>query len=96
MHIHLEDQIGTIVVKNYKAAAVFNARGIDFCCRGNRSLQDVILEKGIVAEDIVNELNQIDVLHVDSQTDYTSWPLSKIIDEIEKKHHTITYASKSR
>lgn len=87
MNINPEEQIGQIVARNYKAAAVFKSNGIDFCCRGSRTLQDVILEKGIRAEDIVNELSQIDTEVIELQCDYDQWPLDKIIDEIETKHH---------
>ncbi|MEO5905739.1 MAG: DUF542 domain-containing protein [Saprospiraceae bacterium] len=87
MNIQLEDQIGTIVANDYRTAAIFKAKGIDFCCRGHRTLQDAILEKGLRAEDIVNELSQIDSDVIEYQTDYEYWPLDQIIDEIKKKHH---------
>ena len=87
MNIQLEEQIGHIVARNYKTAAVFQSNGIDFCCRGHRTLKEAIEEKGLSADDIVHELSNIEAAKVADIPDYEHWPLNKIIDEIEKKHH---------
>jgi len=87
MNIRLEDQIGEIVAHDYRTAAVFKAKGIDFCCRGNRTLQEAIQEKGLHAESLIEELKQVEILGKESTSDYENWPLDLLIDYIEKKHH---------
>ena len=39
MTIHMDDQIGEIVARDYRTAAIFKASDIDFCCRGKRKLE---------------------------------------------------------
>ncbi len=87
MNIQLEDQIGTIVANDYRTATIFKANGIDFCCRGNRTLKEALHEKGLLAEEIINALHKIDTTDIEHQSDYEHWPIRNIIDEIEMKHH---------
>jgi len=87
MHIQLEDQIGEIVMRDYRTASVFKAKGIDFCCRGHRTLLDAINEKGLVAEDIMQELNKVDAKPKEAPFDYAGWKLEYLIDHIIDNHH---------
>ena len=87
MTIRLEDQIGDIVAQNYRTASIFKAKGIDFCCRGHRSLRDVINEKGLVAEDVLKELASTEVLPGSTPPDYAKWRLEYLIDHIISQHH---------
>ena len=87
MTIRLEDQIGDIVAQNYRTASIFKAKGIDFCCRGHRSLRDVINEKGLVAEDMLKELASTEVLPGSTPPDYAKWRLEYLIDHIISQHH---------
>ena len=41
-----ERTVGSIVADDYRTAAVFNAHGIDFCCKGGRSVAEVCQAKG--------------------------------------------------
>lgn len=36
-----ETTIGEMVAQDYRAASVFGKHGIDFCCKGHRTLQEV-------------------------------------------------------
>src|SRR5688572_29495952 len=88
MTIGLEDQIGEIVADDYRTAEVFRANGIDFCCRGHRTLQDALNEKGLSADDIIKELATSKIVLTDTPVDYSTWKLDKLIDHIISKHHT--------
>jgi regulator of cell morphogenesis and NO signaling len=37
--------IGGIVAEDFRTAAVFKKYGIDFCCKGNRSIEEVCAVK---------------------------------------------------
>src|SRR5688500_9064910 len=87
MNIRLEDQIGEIVADDYRTAAVFRAKGIDFCCRGHRTLQDAIVEKGLVIEEFMKELITSKIIRKDVPTDYSNWKLEDLINHIIGKHH---------
>ena len=39
--------IGELVAEDYRAATVFESYGIDFCCKGNRSIEDACEKKMI-------------------------------------------------
>lgn len=86
MNITENNIVGEIVAQDYRTASVFNASGIDFCCRGNRSLAEVCKTNNIETTKLLNELN---LIHEDESntTDYNSWPIDLLVDYIEKKHH---------
>ena len=79
--------VGQIVVDNYQAATVFSNHGIDFCCRGNRSLEEVAIKNNIPIEQLILELEQLEVNGKGDQIDFQSWELDLLADYVEKKHH---------
>lgn len=87
MNITKDTIVGQLVANNYKAATVFKENGIDFCCNGNRSIEQVCQEKNISLDEILNNLNQIVEQNNNASIDYNSWPLDLLADYIEKKHH---------
>jgi regulator of cell morphogenesis and NO signaling len=86
MQVSKESIIGDIVTANYKYAQVFKNVGIDFCCNGNRTIEQACEKKGIEATDILQQLQKLDVVN-NSITDYNSWPLDLLADYVVKKHH---------
>ena len=86
MQVSKESIIGEIVTANYKYAQVFKNVGIDFCCNGNRTIEQACEKKGIEATDILQKLQKLDVVN-NSITHYNSWPLDLLADYIVKKHH---------
>lgn len=85
-----KDIVGQIVAQDYRAADVFNSYGIDFCCRGNRSLEEVAQHNNIEVGELVGKLNSIQSNTGNDQVDYQSWELDLLADYIEKKHHRFT------
>lgn len=51
--------IGHIVSADYRTSRIFEKYGIDFCCRGDRLLKEVCLEKGIAEDTLHLELDSI-------------------------------------
>lgn len=85
---NLEEKIiGKIVAEDYRAASVFQKYGIDFCCQGNRTINDACQKKNLDASAVVKDLNKISESHTETTTDYQSWPLDLLADYIEKMHH---------
>ena len=41
----LEKQIGQFVAEDYRTAAIFSKYKIDFCCNGNRTINEVCEKK---------------------------------------------------
>lgn len=79
--------IGELVAHDYRTASVFKKHGIDFCCQGNRTIQEACEKKNIDAKIVLHDLAQISESPADTSTDYQSWPLDLLTDYIEKKHH---------
>lgn len=79
--------VGDLVAKDYRTATVFKQNGIDFCCNGNRTLEEVCKQKEMSVTNIIGELNQVSQQISAAQTDFNTWPLDLLADYIEKKHH---------
>ncbi len=82
-----EKQIGSYVADDYRTAAVFSKYGIDFCCRGNRTIKEVCQKNNIDETELLDALQM--AMHAQSgeSIDYKSWPLDLLAEYIEKKHH---------
>ncbi len=79
--------IGELVAKDYRAASVFKKYGIDFCCQGNRTIQEASEKKGVEFIKVLADLEDVIQANSNSTSDYQSWPLDLLADYIEKKHH---------
>jgi regulator of cell morphogenesis and NO signaling len=55
---HGEQSVGEIVALMPKAAEVFKHHRIDFCCGGNRPLKDVLAEKHLDEDEILEKLDE--------------------------------------
>jgi regulator of cell morphogenesis and NO signaling len=76
-----------LVAKDYRTASVFKKYKIDFCCQGNRTINDACEAKKIDKQSVVSDLNSLAQSKSDNTTDYQTWPLDLLADYIEKKHH---------
>jgi len=79
--------IGDFVAKDYRTAAVFSKYGIDFCCKGQRTIDEVCNKKNINEVDLLRDLNAVLDTKNDSEIDFSSLALDVLIDYIEKTHH---------
>lgn len=87
MEITTSPTIGSFVAKDYRAATVFQKYGIDFCCKGGRTVEEVCENKNLNADKLLAELNEATKASGSQTIDYQSWPLDLLADYIEKKHH---------
>lgn len=80
-------QIGQYVAEDFRTAAVFSKYGIDFCCKGNRTIEEVCEKNNIDTDELIGKLLEIQLSDSQQSIDYKSWPLDLLADYIEKKHH---------
>jgi regulator of cell morphogenesis and NO signaling len=86
--------VGEIVAEDWRAAAVFEQFGIDFCCGGRRSVADACRGAGIDAR-VVEEA--IAALPDDaSGDDPRHWTVDSLVDRIELTHHAYVRSSLPR
>lgn len=83
----LEKNIGQIVADDYRTARVFKTYGIDFCCKGNRSLSEASGSQRIPVEQLAAELEDVINAPVQRSDDYQSWPIDLLANYIERIHH---------
>ena len=82
-----QKQIGQFVAEDFRTAAVFSNYGIDFCCRGHRTVEEVCHKNGIDSSQLLDKLQNVLSSTSGQNIDYKSWPLDLLVDYIEKKHH---------
>jgi regulator of cell morphogenesis and NO signaling len=86
--LNAEKTIGAIVAENYRTASVFRKFGIDFCCKGGRTIREASAGKHFNPEEVEQELRSLDAGGSNGGSiDYRAWPLDLLADYIEKTHH---------
>lgn len=79
--------VGSFVAKDYRTATVFQKHGIDFCCRGGKTIEEVCENKNLNAEGLLAELGSIMESATDKNEDFISYEADVLADYIVEKHH---------
>lgn len=87
MNTIVKQTIGEYVAKDFRTASVFSKYGIDFCCKGNRTIEEACTKKELDFMQIEKEVEALMEIKGDSSIDFQSWPVDLLIDYIEKTHH---------
>jgi regulator of cell morphogenesis and NO signaling len=89
MKITEERTVGQIVKDDYRTAQVFQQFKLDFCCGGNRTIEEACAKKDIDTHEVYKALDQLD--HVGPKEDnYDQWSLDFLVDYIVNNHHKFT------
>ncbi len=83
----LAKTIGQMVAEDYRTAQVFKNHKIDFCCKGNRSLQEVAEKHNLEVNVLLGEIDEVQRQTNSDNKAFKTWPLDLLADYIEKKHH---------
>lgn len=79
--------IGEIVAADYRAAAVFQRRGIDFCCHGARTLERGCRDAGVDTADVLREIEEATSAPDVGLPRFTTWDLRTLVHYIVANHH---------
>lgn len=79
--------IGQLVAQKPQRGRVFEQLGIDYCCGGRKTLQDVCDQKGLDLRHVCSLIDACDAAPSVNQTDWNSVPLSQLIHNIKSTHH---------
>lgn len=79
--------IGTFVAEDFRTAAVFSKYKIDFCCKGNRTIDEVCEKQEIDPKVLLKKIQEALSGDNGNTIDFNSWPLDLLADYIEKTHH---------
>lgn len=89
MIINKLDTVASIVTRNLQSAAIFNSYGIDFCCRGGRTLEDACIEESVSLGEILDVLWELDTKS-NPLPDFGIMRIDMLADYIKRSHHTYT------
>src|SRR5690606_21404672 len=87
MKITPERTVGSIVAEDYRAAAVLTKYGIDFCCKGGRSVQEVCEKQHINPDKLAEDITALLARDAKDADDVRSWPVDQLADHVETVHH---------
>jgi regulator of cell morphogenesis and NO signaling len=79
--------IGDLVARDYRAAAVLERYGIDFCCGGSRTVADACAAKGLDPSRITAEVAAACADARTAPPDFASWDASALVAHIVSQHH---------
>ena len=89
----LDMTIRDIVANDFRTAAVFQRHGIDFCCRGNRSIQDACQTIDASAEEVLREIAATTATPPTVNARFSTWDLSTLVSYIVGNHHAFARQS---
>ncbi|MEJ6980347.1 iron-sulfur cluster repair di-iron protein [Pedobacter sp. P351] len=81
------ETIGEIVAKDFRKAQVFKKLGIDFCCGGKKTIEEVCKAKDIDVEKVRAELANVQDFGQGSSLPFDKWDLDFLTDYIINTHH---------
>jgi regulator of cell morphogenesis and NO signaling len=84
------ETVGQIAAKDIRKAAIFKKYGIDFCCGGKKSLEQVCKEKGLELTVVEEELENVKQSQPSSEN-FDRWNIEFLADYIYNKHHQYYY-----
>ena len=90
LQISSKNTLGEVVLMFPGAVEIFNNNRIDFCCGGQRTLEEAVQEKGIDGPVLISELNDKFQLSVRSGKETRDWrnaDPNELIDFILNTHH---------
>lgn len=79
--------VGEYVANDFRTAALFSKYGIDFCCKGNRTIEEVCAKKNIDPTELEKEIQSVLETKNENAIDFKSWSPTLLIEYIIEKHH---------
>ncbi len=98
MNDFTQETVGMLVAAKPLRAAVFDRFGIDYCCGGKQTLDDVCMKFGISAAEVIAALEENDI-RTAADTGVDTWldaSLTELVDHIQQTHHAYLKAELPR
>lgn len=87
MKFTAKNTLAEIVKSDFRSARIFENYNLDFCCRGNRTVEEAVKEKGLDTEKILSEVSEC-CPDSNETRDSERWNLDELVNHILDKHHT--------
>lgn len=88
-----EMTVGEIVTADFRAAGIFREAGIDFCCGGDKSLDEACQEKKMNKVEVLDKLNELTQTEIESTLNFNELELGFLTDYIVNTHHKFVLKS---
>jgi regulator of cell morphogenesis and NO signaling len=87
-----EKTVRELALENVAATRVFEKLGIDYCCGGNKSLEEACRAANLNLEEVLDSLEMAEQTTKSAQTsrEWTVEPLADLISHIKNTHHQYT------
>lgn len=82
--ITTDTTLGEVVTESPGAARVFERHGLDYCCGGNRSVDDACRSAGVETAAVLEELAALDAAPA---PDWATMGPAELVDHLEATHH---------
>ena len=97
MAITVTKTVRELAVEDPNATRVFEKLGIDYCCGGDRPLEEACASAGVAMDEVLRELEQgIDTSATVATRDWNTAPLGELVEHIVGKHHAYVKAEVPR
>lgn len=80
-------KVGEFVAEDYRTAAVFQRNGIDFCCKGGRTIEEACSTGKISPDTLLADLNDVLKQSGEPDNDFQLVKLDELANYIVDKHH---------
>jgi len=88
MKLTPERTIGSVVAEDQRAATTLTRHGIDFCCKGGRTVEEVCRTKGLDPAVLEQEIRADLARDTRANEDFRNWTLQRLVEHIEQVHHS--------
>lgn len=88
METLLKAKVSELVRRNYRTAEIFHQYHIDFCCNGDKTLEDACRERQVAVDQLQKELAHIMAQEDDFSNRVNNMSLSELVDYIIERHHS--------
>ncbi len=92
----LDTPLGEIASGFPASTRVFEARGLDYCCGGQRPLGEAAAAAGVAGEKVLEDLDDLRQAGIDPGRDWRQASAGELIDHLLQTHHAFTRAEMAR
>lgn len=96
MSYTLDTPLGEIASAFPASTRVFEARGLDYCCGGQRPLREAAAAAGVAPEKVLDDLADLEAARIDAGPDWRRATAGQLIDHLVEVHHAYTRAEMAR
>lgn len=86
MNFTSQNTLAEIVKTDFRTARIFENYNLDFCCKGNRALDEACKEKKLNTDEILSEVTSV-CKDKDSEKDLYVWKTDELANHILNTHH---------